>query len=134
MTEHSGVEPIEGEARPETTLEWWDRKTAGNTDLATKAIRAAIVVSERLNESEARIAELEAEVAGLREIESMTLDQFEGHAVMRALNAADGNVTMAARSMGVSRSTFYRLMDRRGITVTRPARAALANQPATGGE
>lgn len=46
-------------------------------------------------------------------------DKAERAAVMRALARADGNVSEAARALGVGRATLYRRMKRLGIDETR---------------
>ncbi|MBU2956165.1 helix-turn-helix domain-containing protein [Paracoccus sp. 1_MG-2023] len=43
------------------------------------------------------------------------LDRAERAALMRALARADGNVTRAARALGIGRATMYRRMSRLGI-------------------
>lgn len=43
------------------------------------------------------------------------LERAERAAVMRALARADGNVSAAARALGIGRATLYRRMDRLGI-------------------
>jgi transcriptional regulator of acetoin/glycerol metabolism len=43
------------------------------------------------------------------------LDKAERAAIVRALASADGNVSEAARGLGVGRATLYRRMSRLGI-------------------
>lgn len=56
---------------------------------------------------DAEEAPAEARVAALHDV--------EGGALRRALAAAAGNLTEAARRLGVARSTLYRMMDRHGL-------------------
>ncbi|MCB1032211.1 MAG: sigma 54-interacting transcriptional regulator, partial [Acidobacteria bacterium] len=44
-----------------------------------------------------------------------TLKEAEGAALKAALEAADGNLSGAARTLGIARSTLYRLMERHGL-------------------
>lgn len=44
------------------------------------------------------------------------LQQVEGDAVRAALMSAEGNVSRAARHLGVARSTLYRMMKRHGLS------------------
>ena len=44
-----------------------------------------------------------------------SLDQIERKAVQRALDAAGGNISAAARTLGVSRNTLYRILGKRKL-------------------
>ena len=44
-----------------------------------------------------------------------SLDQIERKAVRRALDAAGGNISAAARTLGVSRNTLYRILGKARI-------------------
>jgi transcriptional regulator of acetoin/glycerol metabolism len=48
-------------------------------------------------------------------LEFMTLDEAERHLIEQALRRCDGNVSEAARALGVSRSALYRRMQRHGL-------------------
>jgi DNA-binding NtrC family response regulator len=48
-------------------------------------------------------------------LERMTLDEAERHLIQRALNRCDGNVSEAARELGVSRSALYRRIQHHGL-------------------
>ena len=48
-------------------------------------------------------------------IERMTLDDAERHLIQRALNRCGGNVSEAARELGVSRSALYRRLQHHGL-------------------
>ena len=52
-----------------------------------------------------------AEGGGLAPLEHLTLDQAERELVRRALKRFDGNVSEAARALGLSRSAFYRRLE-----------------------
>jgi transcriptional regulator of acetoin/glycerol metabolism len=48
-------------------------------------------------------------------IEEMTLDAAERHLIRRALDRHGGNVSEAAKALGVSRSALYRRLQRHGL-------------------
>lgn len=50
-----------------------------------------------------------------REIEAQTLDQLERGAIERALIRADGNISIAATALGLSRPALYRRMTKHGL-------------------
>ena len=52
---------------------------------------------------------------GLSEITLEIASHQEKELIIRALNMAKGNVTLAAKSMGVSRNTMYRKIDKYGL-------------------
>jgi DNA-binding NtrC family response regulator len=73
-----------------------------------------------------RVARLEAEVQALRAAAAetpatdgeMKLLQMEGLFVRRAMDRHKGNVSRAARTLGLSRSALYRRLERHKIRVT----------------
>jgi DNA-binding NtrC family response regulator len=52
---------------------------------------------------------------GLPALEQMTLDEVERVLIQRALERADGNVSEAAKALGLSRSALYRRLERHGL-------------------
>jgi DNA-binding NtrC family response regulator len=71
-----------------------------------------------------RVVELEAEVSQLRQsagsadgapAASMRLLEVEGLLVRRAMERFEGNISRAARALGLSRSALYRRLDRHKI-------------------
>lgn len=50
-----------------------------------------------------------------REAEAQTLDELERNAIERALLRAEGNVSLAAAALGISRPALYRRMDKHGL-------------------
>lgn len=52
---------------------------------------------------------------GLTKISPEGLEQREKQTIARALNAAKGNVSEAAKSIGISRNTLYRKIDKYGL-------------------
>jgi DNA-binding NtrC family response regulator len=58
---------------------------------------------------------LSAESHGDAALEEMTLDEAERHLIQRALDRHGGNVSEAAKALGVSRSALYRRLQRHGL-------------------
>lgn len=56
-----------------------------------------------------------AAAADARPLETLTLDEAERRLIEDALRRHDGNVSEAARSLGLSRSALYRRMQRHGL-------------------
>jgi len=81
---------------------------------ATRAARRALGLPKAGPLRPRPLSDLLAEALG-REAEPGGLDRAERAAVIRALARADGNVTAAARALGVGRATLYRRMSRLGI-------------------
>jgi two-component system response regulator RegA len=50
-----------------------------------------------------------------RHAEAQTLDQLERGAIERALAKADGNISLAAAALGLSRPALYRRMSKHGL-------------------
>jgi transcriptional regulator of acetoin/glycerol metabolism len=71
-----------------------------------------------------RIADLEAQLAAAASsgpassssFEAMRLREVEGQLVRGAMQRARGNVSRAARALGLSRSALYRRLERHGLT------------------
>jgi len=69
-----------------------------------------------------RVQELEAEVQRLRDVSggssltTMRLLDVEGLLVRQAMERHSGNVSRAARALGLSRSALYRRLERHKIT------------------
>lgn len=73
-----------------------------------------------------RVAELEAQIAAMQTggavpaagsaFEAMRLREVEGQLVRTAMQKAKGNVSRAARALGLSRSALYRRLERHGLT------------------
>ena len=58
---------------------------------------------------------LGATAHGAALIERMTLDDAERHLIQRALARCGGNVSDAARELGLSRSALYRRLQHHGL-------------------
>jgi transcriptional regulator of acetoin/glycerol metabolism len=77
----------------------------------------------QLAQASRRLSELEAEVTRLRTTPSgvtlsydeMRLREVEGVLVKKAMTRFQGNVSRAARALGLSRSALYRRLQRHGL-------------------
>ena len=58
---------------------------------------------------------LAAAAGGPAPLEQLTLDQVERELIRRALKRHDGNVSEAAKALGLSRSALYRRLERHGL-------------------
>ncbi|MBM3750662.1 MAG: hypothetical protein FJW21_05705 [Acidimicrobiia bacterium] len=61
----------------------------------------------------APVAQIPASTSGF---EAMRLREVEGQLVRAAMQKAKGNVSRAARTLGLSRSALYRRLERHGLT------------------
>jgi transcriptional regulator of acetoin/glycerol metabolism len=83
----------------------------------TGALRDQLIQASR------RVTELEAELVRLRTttpgetpaFEAMRLNDVEGVLVRKAMLRCRGNVSQAARALGLSRSALYRRLQRHGL-------------------
>jgi transcriptional regulator of acetoin/glycerol metabolism len=48
-------------------------------------------------------------------LEEMNLDDVEHHLIQRTLSRYDGNVSQAAKALGLSRSAMYRRLQKHGL-------------------
>jgi DNA-binding NtrC family response regulator len=78
------------------------------------AIERAVLMARGREVSAADLALRTAEGGG-PELEQLTLDEAERLLIQRALKRFDGNVSDAARALGLSRSALYRRLERHGL-------------------
>jgi DNA-binding NtrC family response regulator len=52
---------------------------------------------------------------GTMRLEEMSLDEVERHLIQRTLSRHDGNVSQAAKALGLSRSAMYRRLQKHGL-------------------
>ncbi len=103
----------------------------GAKDLVEKPFDdARLIVTLRsqaeLGQALRRVAELEAQLAATAatdgaappSFEVMRLREVEGQLVRGAMQRARGNVSRAARALGLSRSALYRRLERHGLTTS----------------
>ena len=53
--------------------------------------------------------------AGVGRLEDMSLEEVERHLIQRTLGRHEGNVSQAARALGLSRSAMYRRLQKYGL-------------------
>ena len=56
-----------------------------------------------------------AAAGGTMRLEEMSLDEVERHLIQRTLSRHDGNVSQAAKALGLSRSAMYRRLQKHGL-------------------
>ena len=86
----------------------------GNVRELDHVIERAVLMS-RGSVLEAGDLGLKAGVAGAPALEQMTLDEVERVLIQKALGRHGGNVSEAAKTLGLSRSALYRRLERHGL-------------------
>jgi DNA-binding NtrC family response regulator len=86
----------------------------GNVRELDHAVERAVLLAQG---DEVRAADLGLKTAdgGLTALDQLTLDEVERELIRRAMRRFDGNVSEAARTLGLSRSAFYRRLQRHGL-------------------
>ena len=87
----------------------------GNVRELEHAIERAVLLARGARVNAADIGLTRREGGGSAAFEQLTLDQAERELIRRALKRHDGNVTEAARSLGLSRSALYRRLEHHGL-------------------
>lgn len=82
----------------------------GNIRELGHAVERAVLLAAREAVSAADLA-LRAPEASHMRLEDMTLDEVETMLIRKALNRHDGNVSQAAKALGLSRSALYRRLE-----------------------
>ncbi len=54
----------------------------------------------------------------------MSLADWERHGIKTALHECEGNISLAAKKLGITRTTLYRKIDRFGLNILRTATVA----------
>ena len=91
----------------------------GNLRELSHALERALLLAPNAVISGAHLALGSRDESSAAGIESMTLKAVERHVVTRALERHSGNVSRAARSLGISRSALYRRLQTLRITLSR---------------
>ena len=91
----------------------------GNVRELKSALEVALVLAEgapalELDHLPPDLLQVEAPPTALGALSDDALDVVQANAIRRALDACAGNVSAAARRLGVARSTIYRALQRRG--------------------
>jgi DNA-binding NtrC family response regulator len=87
----------------------------GNVRELEHAVERAVLLAVGDRVRAADLGLRPAEGGGVSALEMLTLDQVERELIRRALKRHDGNVSEAARALGLSRSAFYRRLERHGL-------------------
>ena len=91
----------------------------GNLRELSHAMERALLLARNAVISGADLALGSRDEPSAAGLETMTLKAVERHLVTRALERHSGNVSGAARSLGLSRSALYRRLQTLGITLSR---------------
>jgi DNA-binding NtrC family response regulator len=84
----------------------------GNVRELDHAIERAVLLAPGDAVREADLGLRPAEGGGLAALDQLTLDEVERELIRRAMKRFDGNVSEAAKALGLSRSAFYRRLER----------------------
>jgi len=87
----------------------------GNVRELEHAVERAVLLAQGHLVGAADIGLRAAPAAGPAEFDRRTLDEVERELIRRALKLHDGNVSEAAKSLGLSRSALYRRLERHGL-------------------
>jgi DNA-binding NtrC family response regulator len=87
----------------------------GNVRELEHAVERAVLLAAGPRVRVADLGLRAAEGSGVAALEALTLDEVERELIRRALKRHDGNVSEAARALGLSRSAFYRRLERHGL-------------------
>jgi len=86
----------------------------GNVRELDHAIERAVLMAEA-TVVRARDLGLDAGVDGAASLDQMSLEEVERVLIQKALGRAAGNVSEAAKALGLSRSALYRRIKRHGL-------------------
>jgi DNA-binding NtrC family response regulator len=84
----------------------------GNVRELDHVIERAVLLAQGERIGTGDLALAASDGGGLAPLEQMTLADAEGFLIRRALDRAGGNVSVAARALGLSRSALYRRLER----------------------
>jgi len=87
----------------------------GNVRELEHAVERAVLLAagDRVRASDLGLRQAEAGTPA--SFDHLTLEEAERELIRRALKRCDGNVSEAARALGLSRSAFYRRLERLGL-------------------
>jgi DNA-binding NtrC family response regulator len=105
------VEGLESDAMEALLAHSWP----GNVRELEHAIERAVLLASGARVSAVDIGLKPAEAGGAAALERLTLDEVERELIRRALKRHDGNVSEAAKTLGLSRSALYRRLERHGL-------------------
>ena len=116
LQRHAGRyrKPLEG-FEPEAMEALLHHPWPGNVRELEHAIERAVLLAPGPRVGSADIGLGMRDVSGPPTFERLTLDEVERELIRRALKRHDGNVSEAAKSLGLSRSALYRRLERHGL-------------------
>jgi DNA-binding NtrC family response regulator len=88
----------------------------GNVRELEHVVERAVLMAAGTEVTEQDLVVKSPSGAGGSRVEDMTLEQAERHLIERALARADGNVSHAAKALGLSRSALYRRLEHFGMS------------------
>jgi transcriptional regulator of acetoin/glycerol metabolism len=91
-----------------------DHAWPGNVRELDHALQRAVLMAKGEQLTSADLG-LQPRREGAGRIEDMSLDDVERFLIKKALEKNDGNVTEAARALGLSRSAMYRRLQKHGL-------------------
>jgi DNA-binding NtrC family response regulator len=106
--------PLEG-FEPEAMQALLQHPWPGNVRELEHAIERAVLLAPGPRVASADVGLGMRDVGGSTAFERLTLDEVERELIRRALKRHDGNVSEAAKSLGLSRSALYRRLERHGL-------------------
>jgi DNA-binding NtrC family response regulator len=86
----------------------------GNIRELDHAVERAVLMADRSTIRSAELGLRTDRDAGTR-IEDMSLEDVEGFLIKKAMARCEGNVSQAAKALGLSRSALYRRLQRYGL-------------------
>jgi len=87
----------------------------GNVRELEHAVERAVLMATSERVGAVDIGLRPVQTTGTAGLEQLTLDEVERELIRRALKRHDGNVSEAAKSLGLSRSALYRRLERHGL-------------------
>ncbi len=92
-----------------------DHPWPGNVRELDHAVERAALMAQSARVRPADLALRQAGEAAAPRLEEMSLEEVEGALIRKALTRYGGNVSQAARALGLSRSALYRRMEKFGL-------------------
>lgn len=86
----------------------------GNIRELNHAVERGVLMAQG-NEITARDLGLQTSVAEARPLEDMSLEEVERFLIRKTLARCEGNASKAAEALGLSRSAFYRRLEKHGL-------------------
>jgi DNA-binding NtrC family response regulator len=103
------------EFSPEAMAALLDHAWPGNVRELEHVVERALLLAQGPTIAALDLALRPARAEGEGRLDQMTLDEIERHFIQRALTRSDGQVSEAARALGLSRSALYRRLQHHGL-------------------